>query len=680
MCLLLYLGGGGAGKSTLINVVTRQCDKVLSQVGDDPNQPKILLLAPTGMAACVIGMLITFYEYQMVDNKHSFITGGSTIQSVFPFKFGLNDGPTSSRKMEELRHILGKVELIIIDEFSMVGSDMLYRLHRKLCDIYLSQDYFGGKALILVGDPMQFRPINEDYIFNPPKSIKSKPFHSVDPLWSRFDVAILTTNHRQGDGNEWTEMLNRFRIGIVTDEDRMVLETRRLKFFPDFNTDLATHAFYTNKEVAHYNSKMLNKLSTPIFAIKAICKFPAKYKPKIKESGTIDKTQFMDSLEVKVGAPVMVIYNINTRDSLVNGARGLVINMVEESSVVKAIIVKFDNPEAGLEQVKDHQHFMEKHGLKSGVPIFRVLFEYPLPYSKGKKTHGCTGKINQFPIRLSWGSTAHKLQGSTIGKHSSLVAHGHSKTKPAMNYVMLSRCANFENVYLDEKFDIDKIKCCEEAKKAYENLIERNIVPSVNNSSFDLYMVNTRSLKLHLRDLETDIFATKSNVVAVVETWINPDEERHINSSLGIFHGASLGRGKGCGAFLCNPTDTFSSIENQFQILSVAVDERIQIVIVYLSNYANFQQVITALQKHFTFRPTSYLIGDFNFDAQENNVLKKFLIEKGFIQMITRPTHERGRTIDHFYVPHNMHDLFEISYTYPYFTDHAALCVKIKKN
>ena len=56
MCLLLYLGGGGAGKSTLINVVTRQCDKVLTQVGDDPNQPKILLLAPTGMAACIIGM------------------------------------------------------------------------------------------------------------------------------------------------------------------------------------------------------------------------------------------------------------------------------------------------------------------------------------------------------------------------------------------------------------------------------------------------------------------------------------------------------------------------------------------------------------------------------------------------------------------------------------------------
>ena len=48
-------GGGGVGKSTIINVVTRHCNQVLNKVGDDPNQPKILLLAPTGMAACLIG-------------------------------------------------------------------------------------------------------------------------------------------------------------------------------------------------------------------------------------------------------------------------------------------------------------------------------------------------------------------------------------------------------------------------------------------------------------------------------------------------------------------------------------------------------------------------------------------------------------------------------------------------
>ena len=51
----VLLGGGGVGKSTLINVVSRHCNTVLNRVGDDPRLPKILLLAPTGMAACLIG-------------------------------------------------------------------------------------------------------------------------------------------------------------------------------------------------------------------------------------------------------------------------------------------------------------------------------------------------------------------------------------------------------------------------------------------------------------------------------------------------------------------------------------------------------------------------------------------------------------------------------------------------
>ena len=49
------VGGGGVGKSTVINVVARHCDKALKQIGDDPNQPRVIIMAPTGMAACIIG-------------------------------------------------------------------------------------------------------------------------------------------------------------------------------------------------------------------------------------------------------------------------------------------------------------------------------------------------------------------------------------------------------------------------------------------------------------------------------------------------------------------------------------------------------------------------------------------------------------------------------------------------
>ena len=214
-----------------------------------------------------------------------YLIGGATIQSIFPNKFGFDDRPISNKKMASLRQLLENVELIVIDEMSMFSSDGLYKLHKRLCEIYISQDYFGGKALLLVGDLMQLRPPTEFYIFQAPGSAKFKALHSVDPLWATFEVVNLTTNHRQGDGNSWTEMLNRFRMGIVTDDDRLALETRRLKHFPEFDADFALHAYFTNKEVAGYNAYMLNKFTSPLFSIKALCKYPKGYKPTIDDGG-----------------------------------------------------------------------------------------------------------------------------------------------------------------------------------------------------------------------------------------------------------------------------------------------------------------------------------------------------------------------------------------------------------
>ena len=81
--------------------------------------------------------------------------------------------------MEELRYILDKVELIVIDEISMFSSEHLYRIHKKLCEIFLCKDYFGGRAILLVGDLMQLRPVRASYIFQAPKSPRFLPFHSV---------------------------------------------------------------------------------------------------------------------------------------------------------------------------------------------------------------------------------------------------------------------------------------------------------------------------------------------------------------------------------------------------------------------------------------------------------------------------------------------------------------------
>ena len=71
------------------------------------------------------------------------------------------------------------------------------------------------------------------------------------------------------------------------------------------------------------------------------------------------------------------------------------------------------------------------------------------------------------------------------------------------------------------------------------------------------------------------------------------------------------------------------------------------------------------------------MIGDFNFDASENNVLTKYLKKKGYCQMVKNPTHEKGRIIDHVYVPKHETNNLMIKLAYPFFTDHAAICIKL---
>ena len=75
---------------------------------------------------------------------------------------------------------------------------------------------------------------------------------------------------------------------------------------------------------------------------------------------------------------------------------------------------------------------------------------------------------------------------------------------------------------------------------------------------------------------------------------------------------------------------------------------------------------------------TTILVGDFNFDAQEENKLTKFLMRKHFEQLINEPTHDKGRMIDHCYVPVSVKDKIQVGTHSPYYTDHDAICISFK--
>ena len=209
------------------------------------------------------------------------ILGGTTLHSGLDFNFGNNFLALNDKKLDQFRLNLRNLEVVVVDEMSMVSSDMLYKINQRLLEILLNEDHFGGLAFVLVGDILQLQPVQGAYVFQDPKSQKYKPMHSVEPLWSVFDVVILSTNHRQGEGTLWANMLNRFRIGIVLEEDEKIMETRRVKNFSKERIFDACHVFYTNKEVEDHNLKKLNSLTTALHEMKASCIFPKGYSPPI---------------------------------------------------------------------------------------------------------------------------------------------------------------------------------------------------------------------------------------------------------------------------------------------------------------------------------------------------------------------------------------------------------------
>ena len=334
---------------------------------------------------------------------------GTTIHKAFDMKFGFNH-PISDQKMAMFRDVLSELKIVVIDEMSMVGADLLYGVNKRLRDIFCSEDVFAGKSVILVGDLLQIRPVEGAYIFKLPLAKNFKTYSNAVELWKEFEPYVLRENHRQGEGNVWANHLNDMRIGKVTDEVIELLKTRLTD--EPFLDDNSFHIFYTNYEVSQHNIKMIDKLETEEFQIPALLVHPDYWKPETNDkTGTVDTTSFLMTMIIKVGARVSMVFNISLIDGLVNGARGKVVGIEAKNGEVSAIIVAFDNPNAGERQREKYPNLSRKYADVNGTPIMRFDFEYPIK-SRSGKPFGTKARVIQFPLRLSWASTAHKMQVS----------------------------------------------------------------------------------------------------------------------------------------------------------------------------------------------------------------------------------------------------------------------------
>ena len=139
-------------------------ERIFRTPGDNPNHPYIITAAFTGTAAAKIK--------------------GQTLHSAFSFNFGNEFLSLGDKSRDEKRKILENIKALIIDEYSMIKTDMLYQIDLRMKEITQKRDLpFGGVAIFLFGDLLQLKPVKARYIFEEPSCQSYSLSYAADPLW-----------------------------------------------------------------------------------------------------------------------------------------------------------------------------------------------------------------------------------------------------------------------------------------------------------------------------------------------------------------------------------------------------------------------------------------------------------------------------------------------------------------
>ncbi|CAM4949171.1 unnamed protein product [Rotaria socialis] len=236
-------GGAGVGKSTLIKAVYQSVLRFYNSLpGSNPETIRTAICAPTGKAAALIdGMTLhSFLSLPVNQCKHKLVKLDSGISNRIGVK-------------------LKDLQLLIIDEISMVGFTMFQQVDARLQQIMKSREPFGGVSVIVSGDFNQLRPVDDKYIFQFSNSYNAL----VDnPLSSLFELFELTEIMRQKDDKIFAIALSNIAKGMMTLEDINLL---KLRIVSNENLEImgdAIRVFRSNAEVDAYNTKVLTSLNT----------------------------------------------------------------------------------------------------------------------------------------------------------------------------------------------------------------------------------------------------------------------------------------------------------------------------------------------------------------------------------------------------------------------------------
>lgn len=403
---IFLTGKAGTGKTTFLKYIRQNCSKQMAVV------------APTGVAAIN--------------------AGGVTIHSFFqlPFSpfipeskgFGSNDAIADRHSLlsrlrltGEKKKVIQELELLIIDEISMVRCDTLDAIDTVMRHIRQRRfERFGGVQVLFIGDMFQLPPVVPDQewqilseFYNSPYFFDSRVILEEPPLYIEF-----TRIYRQSE-ERFIQLLNQVRNNEMDEEGLRILDSRLIPDFRRSKEDgyiiLTTH----NRKADAINAEELEKINgkLQLFTAEIKGEFPEKsYPVEVR-------------LTLKVGAQVMFIKN-DTADRgkrYFNGKIGTVTKIEPDKIFVQCK----DEPDE-IEVTKETWDNI-RYSVNQGT---RQLEEETL------------GSFIQFPLRLAWAITIHKSQGLTFEK---AIIDAGDAFAPGQVYVALSRCTSLSGIVLQSK-------------------------------------------------------------------------------------------------------------------------------------------------------------------------------------------------------------------------------------
>jgi hypothetical protein len=393
-------GKAGTGKTTFLKNIKAHSPK------------RMVIVAPTGVAAIN--------------------AGGVTIHSFFQLSFGPNipnqnpDSKPLVRKFsnEKIKAIKA-IDILVIDEISMVRADILDAIDDVLRRYRNRNLPFGGVQLLMIGDLHQLAPVVKDDEWNILRPYYASPFffESKALALSQFITIELTHIFRQAD-EEFISLLNKVRDKKLDAESTRLLNSR---YDPNFTypkdekyITLTSH----NKAAMTINTAKLKELGGKSY------KFTAEIANDFPESMYPNEFE----LELKVGAQIMFVKNdSNSEKRYFNGKLGEIISVDDE-------VIKVKCPH------ETEEIFVSKTTWDN--------IKYVLNDSKTLQ-EDIIGTFTQFPIKTAWAITIHKSQGLTFDRAiidaASSFAHGQV-------YVALSRCKTFEGLVLSTPITSESVK------------------------------------------------------------------------------------------------------------------------------------------------------------------------------------------------------------------------------